>query len=258
MNSYLEAYEIIRNAGGTGAGNGPYVSFHDGFLPRSSWANFLPNADRIALDSHPYLCFNGQSSQPMSSYATTPCTTWGSAVNNSMAAFGLSTAGEFSNAVTDCGLFLNGVGLGTRYEGTYAGVWPRMGSCVDWTDWQNYSASTKRAIRQFALASMDALQVIHQNNDQHVFLLTRLFRITFSGHGRSVTPVSLVWWRRQLGLTNLDCRMIGCPRIQERPKASAVTPTLGLPLLSHGKPVELVQTKYLLQSLTVWLGPQQP
>ncbi|KAJ3516720.1 hypothetical protein NLJ89_g941 [Agrocybe chaxingu] len=156
---YLEAYNIIRTAGGTGEGNGPYVSIHDGFLPRSDWVNTFPNADRITLDSHPYLCFNGQSSAPISTYATTPCTSWGGAVNNSMASFGLTNAGEFSNAVTDCGLFLNGVNLGTRYEGTYIGVWPRMGSCSTWTDWQNYDVATKRAIRQFALASMDALQV---------------------------------------------------------------------------------------------------
>lgn len=157
--SYLEAYNIIRNAGGTGEGSGPYVLFHDAFLPRSDWAGVMPNADRVALDSHPYLCFNGQSSAPMSTYAQTPCTTWGGLVNTSMAAFGLTTAGEFSNAVTDCGLFLNGVGLGTRYEGTYPGVWPVVGNCSTWTDYQNYDSTTKAAILQFALASMDALQV---------------------------------------------------------------------------------------------------
>ena len=155
----MEAYSIIRSAGGTGQGNGPYISLHDAFFPRSSWANVIPNADRLTLDSHPYLCFNGQSSAPMSSYATTPCTTWGGVVNTSMSAFGLTNAGEFSNAVTDCGLFLNGVNLGTRYEGTYPGNWPVVGDCSVWTDWQNYDSATKQAIHQFALASMDALQV---------------------------------------------------------------------------------------------------
>ena len=120
----------------------------------------MPNADRLALDTHPYLCFDTQSSAAMSTYARTPCTTWGGLVNTSMGAFGLSTAGEFSNAVTDCGLFLNGVGLGTRYEGTYTpGVWPVVGNCSVWTDYQNYSNATKAAILQFALSSMDALQV---------------------------------------------------------------------------------------------------
>jgi glucan 1,3-beta-glucosidase len=77
-----------------------------------------------------------------------------------MAAFGLSTSGEFSNAVTDCGLWLNGVGMGARYDGTYSGGgYPVVGDCTTWTDWQAYDQSTKDAIKQFALASMDALQV---------------------------------------------------------------------------------------------------
>ncbi|CAA7267896.1 unnamed protein product [Cyclocybe aegerita] len=186
---YLEAYNIIRTAGGTGEGNGPYVSIHDGFFPRTDWTNTFPNADRITLDSHPYLCFNGQSSAPISTYATTPCTSWGGAVNNSMASFGLTNAGEFSNAVTDCGLFLNGVNLGTRYEGTYIGVWPRMGSCSTWTDWQNYDAATKRAIRQFALASMDALQ-------DYFFWTWKIGNS--SRTGKVETPA----WSYQLGLEN--------------------------------------------------------
>ncbi|KXN85497.1 putative glucan 1,3-beta-glucosidase D [Leucoagaricus sp. SymC.cos] len=156
---YLEGYNIVRNAGdGTGEGKGPWVSIHDGFLPRDQWANVLPNADRLALDSHPYLCFNGQSDSPMSSYRNTPCTSWGATVNTSMGAFGLTTAGEFSNAVTDCGLWLNGVNLGTRYEGTYQGNWPRVGDCTPWTDWTQYNSQTKSDIKNFALSSMDALQ----------------------------------------------------------------------------------------------------
>lgn len=157
--SYFQAYNIVRTAGGTGTGNGPYVSFHDAFLPRDQWYNVFPNADRVTLDSHPYLCFQGQSSAPMSSYATTPCTSWGGLVNSSMASFGLTNAGEFSNAVTDCGLFLNGVNLGTRYEGTYTTPTTPVGSCNVWTDWQNYDDATKQSIKNFALASMDALQV---------------------------------------------------------------------------------------------------
>lgn len=79
-----------------------------------------------------------------------------------MSAFGLTTAGEFSNAVTDCGLWLNGVNLGTRYEGDYAdgGSWTRIGSCDTWTDYQKYDKDMKDALRQFALSSMDALQVM--------------------------------------------------------------------------------------------------
>ncbi|KDR81484.1 hypothetical protein GALMADRAFT_239455 [Galerina marginata CBS 339.88] len=186
---YMEAYTIIRTAGGTGQGSGPFVSLHDGFFSRSSWVDFIPNADRITLDTHPYLCFNGQSAAPISTYATTPCSTWGGLVNTSSGAFGLTNAGEFSNAVTDCGLFLNGVGLGTRYEGTYPGVWPKMGSCTPWTDWQNYDSATKQAIRQFALASMDALQ-------DYFFWTWKIGNSSVSG------TVETPAWSYQLGLQN--------------------------------------------------------
>ncbi|EGN96212.1 glycoside hydrolase family 5 protein [Serpula lacrymans var. lacrymans S7.3] len=156
---YVQAYNNVREASGIGEGKGPYVSFHDGFLGTAQWAGFLPNSDRSAIDTHPYICFGGQSAAPMSSYAQTPCNAWGSMMNTSMGAFGLSTAGEFSNAVTDCGLYVNGIGLGTRYEGTYTpGNWPAVGSCDPWTDWQAWNSTMKEDIMQFALASMDALQ----------------------------------------------------------------------------------------------------
>lgn len=157
--SYLQSYNLVRRASGTGTGQGPYVSYHDGFLGLQQWAGFLTGADRIALDDHPYLCFSTQSDAAMSTYAQMPCNAWASGVNTSMSAFGLTTAGEFSNAVTDCGLWVNGVGLGTRYEGTYPGDWPRVGSCTPWTDWRNWDATMKQSMMDFALASMDALQV---------------------------------------------------------------------------------------------------
>ena len=157
--SYLQAYNIVREAGGTGLGNGPFISFHDGFLGQPNWAGFLPGADRIALDVHPYLCFGGQSSNPLSSFVTTPCGAWGEAMNTSMTAFGMTAAGEFSLAVNDCGLFVNGVGLGTRYEGTYDGYPDRIGSCDPWLNWQSWDDATKQQYQQLALASMDALQV---------------------------------------------------------------------------------------------------
>ncbi len=76
-----------------------------------------------------------------------------------MSNFGLTTAGEFSNAINDCGLYVNGVGLGTRYEGTFAGSGSRIGSCDQWTNYKEWDATMKSQIMTFALASMDALQV---------------------------------------------------------------------------------------------------
>ncbi|TRM62675.1 glycoside hydrolase family 5 protein [Schizophyllum amplum] len=156
---YYQAYQIVREASGTGEGKGPFINFHDGFAGIAQWEGFLTGADRITLDYHPYIAFSGQSSATMDSYANTPCDAWGAAMNKSMTAFGFTAAGEFSNAVTDCGLWLNGVEDGVRYEGTYKDPgFERVGSCDEWTDWENYSDDMKAAMKQFAVASMDALQ----------------------------------------------------------------------------------------------------
>jgi glucan 1,3-beta-glucosidase len=75
--------------------------------------------------------------------------------------FGMTAAGEWSNAINDCGLFLNNVGEGTRYEGTYTaggGGFPRMGSCDSWLDYPNWDASFKQGMKDFAMSTMDALQ----------------------------------------------------------------------------------------------------
>jgi glucan 1,3-beta-glucosidase len=97
----------------------------------------------------------------MSANVNQPCTTWGAVMNDSMTAFGLTSAGEFSNAINDCGTFLNGVGLGARYDGTYTGggTWPVVGNCDSWVEYTTWSQDLKTSIQQFALASMDALQV---------------------------------------------------------------------------------------------------
>ncbi|KAI0273720.1 glycoside hydrolase superfamily [Gloeopeniophorella convolvens] len=188
---YLQAYNLVREASGIGAGNGPMISYHDGFVGLNGWAGFLPGADRISLDYHPYLCFGSQTSSPMSANINRPCTTWGGSMNDSMSAFGLTAAGEFSNAITDCGTFVNGVGLGTRYEGTYqnGGPWPNIGSCQPWIDWQSWDADMKSSIEKFALSSMDALQ-------NWFFWTWKIGNSTTSGTVESPA------WSYQLGLQN--------------------------------------------------------
>ena len=64
--SYTEVYEMVRGIGGIGIGNGPFITFHDGFVvgglaktvANGGWDGFLSGADRIAIDQHAYLCFD--------------------------------------------------------------------------------------------------------------------------------------------------------------------------------------------------------
>lgn len=161
VRSYLQAYNHVRTASGVGEGKGPFISFHEGFEGLSKWNGYFQNADRVSYDLHPYVCFGTQSADGYDTRATEPCTSWGANQNQSMAKNGLTTAGEFSNAINDCGLWVNGVNLGTRFEGTYddGGNWPDLGSCDPWTDYATWTDDMKQDIMNFALASMDSLQV---------------------------------------------------------------------------------------------------
>ena len=146
----------------------------------------MPGADRIALDVHPYFAFGTQNAVAVSTFERTPCTAWAAPSNASLSAFGLTTAGEHSLAINDCGLFLNGVGLGNRFDGTFAGS-TAAGSCQEILDWPNWSDATKASYLQIALSSFDALQ--------NFFFWT--WKIGNSTEfGRVMTP----HWSYQLGL----------------------------------------------------------
>ncbi|KAI0768688.1 glycoside hydrolase [Trametes elegans] len=158
---YLRAYEMIRNITGTGEGNGPIISLHDGFDPLTRWAGFLQGADRVAIDDHPYFAFNGNSNrEPVNvtadggdgtelggKWPKQACDAWGGNMNTSRQNFGLTLAGEFSNAINDCGLWVVGVGINPNYGP----------DCGYWQDAAGWSDATKQGLLNYALASMDAL-----------------------------------------------------------------------------------------------------
>lgn len=60
---------------------------------------------------------------------------------------------------TDCGLYLNGVGIGTRYEGNYTtpSQFTKIGDCSDILDYTTWNATYKQGLMDFALSSMDVL-----------------------------------------------------------------------------------------------------
>lgn len=49
----MQTYDIVRNA--SGPGNPPTISFHEAFEGLDKWQSFLPGADNVALDNHPYV-----------------------------------------------------------------------------------------------------------------------------------------------------------------------------------------------------------
>ncbi|KAF8171111.1 ectomycorrhiza-upregulated exo-beta-1,3-glucanase GH5 [Pholiota molesta] len=156
---YVEAYTMIREITGVGAGNGPFISIHDGFQGLKNWAGFMQGADRVALDMHPYFAFSGSpATSPIDTgtgadaggtWPAAACDNWAASMNTSRTAFGVTIAGEWSNSWNDCGLFLSG----TQSKGHSYG-----GNCDDWQDSATWTAGTKAGIQAFAEASMDALR----------------------------------------------------------------------------------------------------
>ncbi|KAJ7845429.1 exo-beta-1,3-glucanase [Mycena olivaceomarginata] len=143
---YYGAYEAIRTATGVGAGKGPYMAIHEGFQGPAIWEGFLAGADRVALDQHPYLAFTYDYVSTLDQMAVKPCA-WAIATNQSSKAFGVTLGGEFSSAINDCGLWLNGIG------GTSGAP-----DCAVIDDWTSYNATMVASLKQVTLATMDALQ----------------------------------------------------------------------------------------------------
>ncbi|KXN84327.1 putative glucan 1,3-beta-glucosidase D [Leucoagaricus sp. SymC.cos] len=190
---YYAAYEAIRKATGTGAGQGPYIAVHDGFQGDSIFTyslrygqgmsdssmgcslSFLAGADRMMLDQHPYLAFMGDYTTPPEAKAIRPCS-WAIATNQSQSVFGVTLGGEFSTAINDCGLWLSGIGSTPGYP-----------DCGPWDDWSSYTPETISVLKQVTLASMDALQ-------NFFFWTWRVGNSTVLG--TSSSPM----WHYQLGL----------------------------------------------------------
>jgi aryl-phospho-beta-D-glucosidase BglC (GH1 family) len=174
-----QAYKMIRGITGIGEGKGPIISIHDGFASASSWYGFLAGADRVALDTHPYFAFAGANNAPLTSYIAQPCNTWGPDTNTTQQQFGIYTAGEFSAAINDCGLFVNGIPETRAYGG----------NCAQWDNWQAWDQTTKDNLKAFMLTSMESLQ--------NWFFWT--WKI---GNSTTTGTVSAPFWSYQLGLAN--------------------------------------------------------
>ncbi|KAI0628059.1 glycoside hydrolase superfamily [Trametes polyzona] len=190
---YLRVYEMVRGITGVGEGNGPVIAFHDGFDPLKNWADFLPGADRVAIDDHPYFAFDGQTNrEPLNitadggdgtmfggKWPQQACNAWGPSMNNSRQNFGITVAGEFSNAINDCGLFVNGINGGARYGA----------GCDYWMDASQWSDENKQGLLNYALASMDAL-------GDYFFWTWKI------GESATTNTVQAPLWSYKLGLDN--------------------------------------------------------
>ncbi|ORX50120.1 glycoside hydrolase [Hesseltinella vesiculosa] len=161
---YEASYKTLRKDNPSG----PWLTYHEGFLGLGPWKGFFNDPqkhyDRVIVETHTYLIFDATLvSKPKDEQALFPCTGWLPDLSKSMNETGPIMVGEFSVATNDCGKFLNGVGLGTRYEGTLSiNGELQKAVCKNCTcpteDWHKFDKDTKLFLAKFAQRQMDAFE----------------------------------------------------------------------------------------------------
>ncbi|RHZ46567.1 putative exo-beta-1,3-glucanase [Aspergillus thermomutatus] len=169
LNWTTEATKLVQKNGITA-----YVALHDGFLNLSKWKSMLKDRpDKMLLDTHQYTIFNtGQIVLNHTARVNLVCNDWYNMIkeiNSTSTGWGPTICGEWSQADTDCAQYLNNVGRGTRWEGTFsltdstqycptADTGPRCSCANANADYTEYSAEYKKFLQTYAEAQMSAFE----------------------------------------------------------------------------------------------------
>ncbi|KAJ9668356.1 glucan exo-1,3-beta-glucosidase [Coniosporium apollinis] len=138
------------------------VVFHDAFLPPNTYNGFLTpnndNAHNVAIDHHEYQVFS------LEQIAWEPWQHRQHVCNNIYSYWGADKwtfVGEWTAAMTDCAGWLNGHGIGARYDGTYPES-TYIGSCATINDISTWTQEFKDDTRGYIEAQLDAFSIVTQ------------------------------------------------------------------------------------------------
>ncbi|KAH9903048.1 glycoside hydrolase family 5 protein [Cubamyces lactineus] len=147
---WQDAYQAVRDVAGASLN----VMIGDAFLGVGNWDGFLtaPSAHGVLMDYHEYQVFNyNQLGFSEDDHINSSCQ-----VLSTLQAYADSNlytvSGEWSNAITDCAKWLNGRGVGARWDGTYQpGSGQQVfGSCDGYTgDSSTWSDEYKTFLRKY-------------------------------------------------------------------------------------------------------------
>ncbi|KAF9015697.1 exo-1,3-beta-glucanase [Cyathus striatus] len=145
---WYDSYGNIRYPYGSSQQSNTVVMIHDAFQPLSYWDGFMssPSWQGVILDTHIYQMFSVAENQMSNSqHIQTACSKGSGLASASL----WVVVGEWTPAATDCAKYLNGRGVGSRYDGSYAGS-TRVGSCTGLTGKaSSFSSSYKTFLRQY-------------------------------------------------------------------------------------------------------------
>ncbi|KAI0833509.1 glycoside hydrolase family 5 protein [Trametes gibbosa] len=145
---WQDAYDAVRDA----AGSSLKVMIGDAFLGVANWNGFLTGASAqgVLMDYHEYQVFNyNQLGFSLDDHISSSCDVLSTL--QSYASKNLFTvSGEWSNAITDCAKWLNGRGVGARWDGTWQPGQQTFGSCDGYTGNSSaFSADYKAFLRKY-------------------------------------------------------------------------------------------------------------
>jgi glucan 1,3-beta-glucosidase len=161
-----DAYALVRKNGISA-----YIVFGDGFMGLGNWQGQMTGLSGLVLDVHQYVIFNvAQVVWNHTAKIQYACAGWTQQTEESMntaTGFGPTLVAEWSQADTDCAQYLNNVGVGNRWTGTYnsgnsktqvlSPICPTKSNCDCGpanADPSTYSDSYKKFLQTFAEAQM--------------------------------------------------------------------------------------------------------
>jgi len=149
---YNQTYDKIRARGDQGA------VFHDAFKSlgyMDDWVNG-PDYYNVVIDHHLYQVFTTENlKQSIDEHVDTTCEE-GRSLKSKESHWGI--VGEWSAALTDCTPLLNGVYMGSRYDGTHKDSSEAIGSCEGINDISTWSDERKSDVRRYVEAQLDAFE----------------------------------------------------------------------------------------------------
>ncbi|KAH0591089.1 Glucan 1,3-beta-glucosidase [Termitomyces sp. J132] len=145
---WYDSYGNIRYPYGTSQQSNTVLVIHEAFQGLNYWQGFMPtpNWQGVMMDIHKYQMFSVPENQRSNSEHISFACSQGSQLSS----FSLWViVGEWTPAATDCAKYLNGRGVGSRYDGSFPGS-TRVGSCTGLTGKAStFSSSYKTFLRQY-------------------------------------------------------------------------------------------------------------
>ncbi|KAG8931005.1 exo-1,3-beta-glucanase [Tulasnella sp. 418] len=159
---WYDSYGNIRYPFGNDQQGNLLEVIHDAFQPLGYWNDFAnyPQFEGVAMDTHIYEVFSNQEvARNWDQHIESICNRGRTIESWTKSAGSLWTVvGEWSLAAYDCAPYLNGRGVGSRYDGTYPGS-SKLGDCAAFTgDGSHFFREYKDFLRRFWEAQVTSFE----------------------------------------------------------------------------------------------------